>query len=103
MSKHPLSAISINLHVVNSLQTLLDLVLSSTPILHLPYMLLTGRLYVLFVLLYLLAGCTNISTARCTLGFALALPAPVPLHSVECVFAEGHAGGRAQGSASSPL
>lgn len=61
-SRHPLSGFNINFHLVNSLQTLVDLALSSTPVhlAHYLYLLLTGALYVLFVLLYWLSGSTNI-------------------------------------------
>lgn len=60
-ARHPLSGFNINFHLVNSLQTLVDLALSSTPVhlAHYPYLLLTGTLYMLFVLLYWLSGSTN--------------------------------------------
>ncbi|XP_077056034.1 protein rolling stone isoform X2 [Siphateles boraxobius] len=50
-----------NIHAINSIQTTVDLLLSSTPVhlAHLFYAMLTGLLYVMFVVVYWLMGCTN--------------------------------------------
>ncbi|KAI4879597.1 hypothetical protein NFI96_007531 [Prochilodus magdalenae] len=62
-SKHALTAFNLNLHLVNSIQTILDLLLSSTPVhlYHYLYVLLAAGLYLGFVVIYWLAGCTNLS------------------------------------------
>lgn len=61
-ARHRLSGFNINFHLINSLQTLVDLALSSIPVhlAHYPYLLLTGTLYILFVFLYWMSGGTNI-------------------------------------------
>ncbi|KAL7843720.1 hypothetical protein AOLI_G00252320 [Acnodon oligacanthus] len=63
IEKHPLSTFNINMHVGNSVQTLLDLVLSSTPIhlAHYVHLFLAACLYILFLLLYWLSGGTSLS------------------------------------------
>ncbi|XP_012677988.2 protein rolling stone [Clupea harengus] len=90
VSRHPIRPFSINLHVVNSAQVLLDLFLSSTPVhlSHYVYLLAAGLLYLLFALVFWLGGFTNIYgepyvypvldfggqpvlAVLCTLGFAL--------------------------------
>ncbi|XDV35287.1 hypothetical protein PO909_005261 [Leuciscus waleckii] len=50
-----------HIHVINSIQTIVDLLLSSTPVhlTHLLYTVLGGILYVIFVVVYWLMGCTN--------------------------------------------
>ncbi|KAL7833184.1 hypothetical protein SRHO_G00302020 [Serrasalmus rhombeus] len=62
-SQHVLTAFNINLHLINSVQTILDVLLSSTPVhlYHYLYALLAAALYVAFVVIYWLAGCTNLS------------------------------------------
>ncbi|XP_076869728.1 protein rolling stone [Brachyhypopomus gauderio] len=62
-SQHALTIFTINLHLVNSVQTVLDLLLSSVPVrlCHCLYTLLAATLYVGFILIYWLAGCTNLS------------------------------------------
>ncbi|XP_062401100.1 protein rolling stone [Sardina pilchardus] len=90
VSRHPIRPFSINLHVVNSVQVLLELVLSSTPVhlVHYLYLLAAGVLYLLFTLVFWLGGFTNMNgqpyvyrvldfgghpvlAALCTLGFSL--------------------------------
>ncbi|TRY66833.1 hypothetical protein DNTS_004776 [Danionella cerebrum] len=59
---HPLSAFNIHIHVINSFQTAVDLLLSSTPVhlTHVLYCLLAGIFYILFAVVYWLLGCTNL-------------------------------------------
>ncbi|XP_072522315.1 uncharacterized protein [Salminus brasiliensis] len=63
IERHPLSAFNINMHVGNSIQALLDLCLSSTPVhlAHYVHLFLAACLYILFALLYWLSGGTNLS------------------------------------------
>ncbi|KAG9260665.1 protein rolling stone-like [Astyanax mexicanus] len=63
IEKHPLSTFNINMHVGNSIQTLLDLVLSSTPVhlAHYLHLFLGACLYIAFTLLYWFSGGTNLS------------------------------------------
>lgn len=63
MEHHPLSPFNLNMHVGNSAQGLLDLLLSSTPIhlAHYLYQLVIGCLYILFAVVYWLTGQTNLS------------------------------------------
>ncbi|KAG5274820.1 hypothetical protein AALO_G00140500 [Alosa alosa] len=60
---HKLSAFNVNMHVGNSLQSLLDLFLSATPIhfFHYVYLLLVGCAYATFAVLYWLSGFTNLA------------------------------------------
>ena len=60
---HKLSAFNINMHVGNSLQSLLDLFLSTTPVhfFHYVYLLLAGCVYAAFAVLYWLGGFTNLT------------------------------------------
>ncbi|KAK9973764.1 hypothetical protein ABG768_024471 [Culter alburnus] len=60
--QHSLSAFNINIHFINSIQTAVDLLLSSTPIhlTHFFYAVLAGVLYVIFAVVYWLLGCTNL-------------------------------------------
>lgn len=62
-SQHNITAFNINLHLFNSIQTVLDLLLSSTPVhlYHYLYALLAAVFYVTFILIYWLSGCTNLS------------------------------------------
>ncbi|KAG5274251.1 hypothetical protein AALO_G00134010 [Alosa alosa] len=90
VSHHPIRPFSINLHVVNSAQVLLELFLSATPVhlVHYVYLLAAGVLYLLFVLVFWLGGFTNMNgqpyvyrvldfggnpvlATLCTLGFSL--------------------------------
>lgn len=63
VSRHPIRPFSINLHVVNSAQVLLELLLSSTPVhlVHYVYLLAAGVLYLLFALFFWLGGFTNMN------------------------------------------
>ncbi|XP_021424896.2 uncharacterized protein LOC110494276 [Oncorhynchus mykiss] len=63
MENHPLSPFNLKMHMGNSAQALLDLLLSATPIYlaHYLYQLLIGCLYILFAVVYWLAGQTNLS------------------------------------------
>ncbi|XP_029539108.1 uncharacterized protein LOC115143139 [Oncorhynchus nerka] len=63
MEHHPLFPFNLNMHVGNSAQALLDLLLSATPIYlaHYLYQLLIGCLYILFAVVFWLAGQTNLS------------------------------------------
>ncbi|XP_067314658.1 protein rolling stone [Pseudorasbora parva] len=58
---HSLAAFNINIHAINSIQTTVDLLLSSTPVhlAHFFYSALAGLLYLMFVVVYWLTGCTN--------------------------------------------
>ncbi|KAG9276895.1 hypothetical protein AMEX_G6871 [Astyanax mexicanus] len=60
--QHSLTAFTINLHLVNSVQTVLDVLLSSTPVHLYHYLcaLLAAGLYMAFVVVYWLTGSTNI-------------------------------------------
>ncbi|KAK7145261.1 hypothetical protein R3I94_011381 [Phoxinus phoxinus] len=61
--QHSLTAFNIHIHAINSIQTTVDLLLSSTPVhlTHLSYGVLGGLLYVIFVVVYWLMGCTNLN------------------------------------------
>lgn len=63
MSSHPIRPFSINLHVVNSFQVLLEVFLSSSPVhlCHYIYLLAAGILYLLFAILFWLGGFTNMN------------------------------------------
>ncbi|XP_039548144.1 protein rolling stone isoform X2 [Pimephales promelas] len=56
------TALSVHIHAINSIQTTVDLLLSSTPVhlAHLFYAALAGVLYTIFVVVYWLMGCTNL-------------------------------------------
>lgn len=59
--QYSFTAFNINIHVINSIQTAVDLLLSSTPIhlTHFFYAVLAGALYVIFAVVYWLMGGTN--------------------------------------------
>ncbi|XP_016413517.1 protein rolling stone-like [Sinocyclocheilus rhinocerous] len=59
--QHSFTAFNINIHVINSIQTAVDLLLSSTPVhlTHFFYAVLGGALYVMFAVVYWLMAGTN--------------------------------------------